>query len=77
MGADRQATGAKTMARDKEIQTAQHELRWHWWDSQEEIQARYPRERPPNPEVGAGWFNEATASFCVWDGREWVLLPVD
>ncbi len=65
------------MAREKEIPAAQKELRWHWWDSQEEIRVRYPKERPSDPKVGAGWFDEANGYFCVWDGRQWVSLPVD
>jgi hypothetical protein len=65
------------MAREKEVAAVEKELRWRWWDSQEEIRRHYPKERPANPEVGAGWFDEAAACFCVWDGREWVSLPVD
>jgi hypothetical protein len=65
------------MARQEGHAAAQNELRWHWRDSQEEIQARFPRERPATPEAGAGWFDEANRNFCVWDGRHWVCIPVD
>jgi hypothetical protein len=52
-------------------------LRWHWRVSQADIRVRYSKKRPLNPKVGDGWFNEATATLCVWDGRQWVSLPVD
>jgi hypothetical protein len=65
------------MATNEELAAAQRELRWHWRDSQVEIRALYPKERPMNPKVGDGWFNHATATFCVWDGHQWVSLPVD
>ncbi len=65
------------MNRGNKLPTAQNELRWHWRDSQEEIQSRFPKERPSEPEVGAGWFDEANHNFCVWDGRQWVCIPVD
>ena len=65
------------MARENDLPATQKELRWHWRDSQEEIQARFPKERPAEPEVGAGWFDETNRSFCVWDGRQWVCIPLD
>lgn len=65
------------MATANELAAAQKELRWRWRDSQEDVRVRYPKEQPVNPEVGVGWFNEATATFCIWDGRCWVSLPVD
>jgi hypothetical protein len=65
------------MAAENEFAAVRKELRWHWRDSQLEIPVRYPTERPPNPKAGDGWFNEATATFCVWDGWLWVSLPVD
>ena len=43
----------------------------------EEIQVRFPRERPAEPVIGAGWWDEANHSLCVWDGRQWVCVPVD
>ena len=65
------------MTGEDQLSAAQNELRWHWRDSQEEIQARFPKERPAEPEVGAGWFDEANRNFCVWDGRHWVCIPLD
>jgi hypothetical protein len=65
------------MARENELSAAQNELRWHWRDSQEEIRTRFPKERPAQPELGAGWFDEANRCFCVWDGRQWVGVPMD
>lgn len=65
------------MARENELTVAPRNSRWHWRDSQEEIQARFPREQPVQPEVGAGWFDEAHGCFCVWNGRHWVGIPVD
>jgi hypothetical protein len=65
------------MAAENGLAEAQKALRWHWRESQMEIKVRYPTNRPPNPTSGDGWFNEATATFCVWDGRHWVSLPVD
>lgn len=65
------------MPSEKELPTTQEELRWHWRDSQEDILARFPRERPIEPNVGTGWFDESNGSLCVWDGRQWVCIPVD
>lgn len=65
------------MSGEKEPTTAEMELRWSWRDSQEGNEARFPKERPAEPEVGAGWFDEANRSFCVWDGRQWVCIPLD
>jgi hypothetical protein len=65
------------MARENELSAAQSALRWHWRDSQEELRARFPKERPVQPELGAGWFDESSGCFCVWDGRQWVAVPVD
>jgi hypothetical protein len=65
------------MNRENGLPTTQDELRWHWRDSQEEIRARYPRERPTQPVIGAGWLDEANGSLHVWDGRQWVSIPVD
>jgi hypothetical protein len=65
------------MAAEKGLPTTVDELAWHWRDSQEDIHSRYPKERPSEPEVGAGWYDEAHGNFCVWDGRQWVCIPVD
>jgi hypothetical protein len=59
------------------LPTASNDRRWNWRDSQEEVQVRFPKERPAEPEIGAGWWDEASQSLCVWDGRQWVCVPVD
>jgi hypothetical protein len=65
------------MERENGLPTRRGEPRWHWQDSQEDLRVRFPKERPVEPEIGSGWHDEASGSFCVWDGRQWVCVPVD
>ena len=65
------------MLRENGLPIAPNDRRWNWRDSQEDIQARFPRERPAEPELGAGWWDEANHCCCVWDGRHWVCVPLD
>ena len=65
------------MDRENGLPTGPEERRWHWRDSQEDLQARFPRERPAEPTTGSGWWDEASGCLCVWDGRQWVSVPLD
>ena len=39
--------------------------------------AAYPTEEPAEPEIGAAWFNSATNCLYIWDGVEWICVPLD
>ena len=65
------------MSRENGLPTASKEQPWHWRDSQEDITMRFPKEPPAEPEIGSGWWDEAHRCLCVWDGRQWVSVPLD
>jgi hypothetical protein len=58
------------------MQTEELERHWYWRDSQLNV-AAYPTEEPADPEVGAAWFSSATNCLYIWDGVEWICVPLD
>lgn len=59
----------------------EHEVSvWHWRDCQNcrlELMQIWPREEPAAPQVGQGWYDEQESCLYVWDGDEWVTVPLD
>ena len=55
----------------------EHVVHWHWDEVQLEEPSTFPTEEPQNPEIGAGWHDPETDCLCVWDGVEWVCMPMD
>ena len=58
------------------MQTEELEVRWHWRELQLDL-ACHPTEEPDEPEIGMGWFNAALNCLCIWDGVEWICVPLD
>lgn len=57
-----------------------HRETWRWSECQGrliELRDSFPREEPPDPPVGQGWFDERAEQLCTWDGRQWVCIPTD
>lgn len=53
---------------------------FHWREAQvgPKLAARdWPREEPPHPERGQGWYDDETENLFVWDGDDWVVVPKD
>jgi hypothetical protein len=65
------------MARANGLPATKDERLWHWRDSQEDILAKFPKQPPAEPQTGCGWWDETHHSLCVWDGRQWVCVPMD
>jgi hypothetical protein len=53
------------------------QARWHWRDLQVDVNRRFPTEEPAEPRTGTGWYNPAIERLYVWDGGEWVCVPLD
>jgi hypothetical protein len=65
------------MAPEKRLLSRLGETEWHWRDSQVDAPTCFPKERPAEPLVGSGWWDETSRCLCVWDGRQWVAVPLD
>lgn len=50
---------------------------WYWSDVQLDDLASFPTQAPERPEVGAGWYDPEEECLYVWDGAEWVTVPLD
>jgi hypothetical protein len=50
---------------------------WYWRDLQIEIAMEFPTEEPTDPEDGVEWYDPQTCCLCIWDGLEWMCVPLD
>jgi hypothetical protein len=53
------------------------EVRWHWRELQVENIHEYPTREPREPQVGERWYDQSAHCLCIWDGIEWVTVPLD
>ncbi len=51
--------------------------RWHWRDLQLEDDTGLTTEEPTDPQIGDRWYDRQSHSLCIWDGIEWVAVPLD
>jgi hypothetical protein len=66
-----------TMRPVQPVQQEERESRWHWRDLQLEDLSVYPTEEPEEPKFGDRWYDAEAHCLCVWDGIEWVEVPLD
>jgi hypothetical protein len=58
-------------------QLEERPVRWYWRDLQIDLTVEFPTEEPAEPEIGAGWYNQQSYCLCIWDGHDWVCVPLD
>jgi hypothetical protein len=58
-------------------QPEERNLQWHWRDAELDDFSQYPAEEPAEPKVGTIWLNPDLNCLYVWDGIEWVAMPLD
>ncbi len=51
--------------------------RCHWRELQLDISVYYPTEAPAEPKVGQGGYDPMHRCLCIWDGMEWMPVPLD
>jgi hypothetical protein len=62
---------------DRATKVEPREIRWHWDEVQVGDLSAFPTEEPQEPERGAGWYDLETKSLQMWDGVQWVCVPMD
>jgi hypothetical protein len=60
-----------------QVQVEERQARWHWRDIQLDALVDFPTEEPAQPEIGCAWYDAAEHCLCIWDGIEWVCVPLD
>jgi hypothetical protein len=59
------------------MQLEERPIHWHWREIQIDAVAEYPTEEPEEPELGCGWYDPVEHCLCIWDGIEWMCVPLD
>jgi hypothetical protein len=58
-------------------QQEERQILWYWRDIQVEDIFEYPTEEPAEPQFGERWYDPDGHCLCIWDGIEWVSVPLD
>jgi hypothetical protein len=59
------------------MQLQERQMEWYWRECQLGKLTQLPTEEPQNPEAGAAWYDPHEHCVCIWDGMEWMAIPLD